>query len=453
MRPLNHLIVSVSTPRHAQAWEVLLRRSYPNLQIHVVDEDWQGKAGNGLGTLYAFHKANQRSDLIAEMEKGASVTIYHTAGSAKRLYPLVAVENNNKGALQLPSLKEGRPLTLLEAVIQQTMPLAEPGRLSVFWGDQLFFPSIKPRAAKAAIEIFSKKISFPTPSQWEKNHLERYGLIARSHQKTLLFDKISRQKFQQLIDQQTIDSKNTFATSLGCFSINIEMLQHLLDLFDNELQEKRGNADTDPHFWMPLILDQETYLQLRGDPMKSHYQRMQKGIPHSQSLFDTIDIGADGSWWDFGSTSNYFDSVMALTRPEGQPLREFFQITKPTYPSLDIDPSSVLINCSIGKGRIRNSVLVNVVADEINIEDSVLIGAGAQKISSYQSLGYKIRDRQQINLSKGSVRSDWFNPRTNEWVILETTKERCGKEDWEQLIGNNAYRWSEVEMINSGPSS
>ena len=449
---MNHLIVSVSNPHHCHAWEYLLQQIYPNLRVHVVDEDWEGKAGNGLGTLYAFHKTQKKHNLIADMEQGASVTIYHTAGSGKRLYPLVATENNNKGAVQLPALTDDRPLTLLEAVIRQTISLAHPGRLTVFWGDQLFFPTVRPRAPQTAIEIFSKELPFPNHSLWQERHLNRYGLIAHNARKeVLLFDKIEEANFLELIDNKIIDPKGSFATSLGCFSLEINLLQQLLHLFRDEILEKKGSADTDPHFWMPLILDRETYLQLTGSSMESHYQKMRNGISLSQPIFDTINIGGDSPWWDFGSTVSYFNSCKALTSPEGQSLRDFFELDPTPSPYLDIDKSSILINCSIGRGYIRNSVLMNVVADEIDVEESILIGARAPKIFSHKSLGYKIRDQEPINLTDGSVRSDWFNPQTKEWVILETHQQSCGKEDWEKLIGNNPYRWSEVESINTRP--
>ena len=54
--------------------------------------------------------------------------------------PLPGSENNNKPGVKLPvTVAEGQPVSILEAVIQQTGIYAayRKGRLSVFWGDQV----------------------------------------------------------------------------------------------------------------------------------------------------------------------------------------------------------------------------------------------------------------------------------------------------------------------------
>ena len=72
--------------------------------VLAVSEDWSPSgAGNGLGTLYAFQKANLASmekygvDLEKELGEGKiSAALFHTAGKGTRLAPLPASENNNK---------------------------------------------------------------------------------------------------------------------------------------------------------------------------------------------------------------------------------------------------------------------------------------------------------------------------------------------------------------------
>ena len=76
--------------------------NYP--MVLAVSEDWSPSgAGNGLGTLYAFRKANLASvekygvDLEKELGEGKiSAALFHTAGKGTRLAPLPASENNNK---------------------------------------------------------------------------------------------------------------------------------------------------------------------------------------------------------------------------------------------------------------------------------------------------------------------------------------------------------------------
>lgn len=75
--------------------------------VLAVSEDWNdaGGAGNGLGTLYAWHKAVALAgekvgadwNLNDELSQGRiSAALYHTAGKGTRLAPLPAGENNNK---------------------------------------------------------------------------------------------------------------------------------------------------------------------------------------------------------------------------------------------------------------------------------------------------------------------------------------------------------------------
>merc|ERR1719159_884315 len=78
-------------------------------RVFCVHEDWDGGAGNGLGTLYAFRKACAKGatsgvDLAQRLRDGAAVAIYHTAGKGTRLAPLPGSENNNKPGVKLPGL-------------------------------------------------------------------------------------------------------------------------------------------------------------------------------------------------------------------------------------------------------------------------------------------------------------------------------------------------------------
>ena len=143
--------------------------------ILVVDEDWAaGGAGNGLGTLYAYQKAAAAArskhgiDLEAALREGKSVSLYHTAGKGTRLAPLPGSEANNKPGVKLAAmakLVDGRAsnMSILEAVILQTGIYASSrkGRISVFWGDQVFVPSYMQGSATEPLESAS---STPNPS-------------------------------------------------------------------------------------------------------------------------------------------------------------------------------------------------------------------------------------------------------------------------------------------------
>jgi len=100
------VIICTSDDHQAAYWMEQLSQSCPHSKVLAVSEDWlaPGGAGNGLGTLYAWHKACTLAqarydgmDLAAALRDGSvSASLYHTAGKGTRMAPLPASENNNK---------------------------------------------------------------------------------------------------------------------------------------------------------------------------------------------------------------------------------------------------------------------------------------------------------------------------------------------------------------------
>ena len=128
----DYIIVCCSNLSAENFWQARLEQTVKEVTgvaatVLCVHEDWNGGAGNGLGTLYAFQKATAKAgkDLIAAMKGGASVAIYHTAGKGTRLAPLPGAENNNKPGVKLPGMVTiggfQRPVSILESVIKQVL--------------------------------------------------------------------------------------------------------------------------------------------------------------------------------------------------------------------------------------------------------------------------------------------------------------------------------------------
>ena len=117
-----------------------------------------------------------------------SAALYHTAGKGTRLAPLPGAENNNKPGVKLPATAplgvDGAvvPLTILESVVKSTGIYASSrkGRLSVFWGDQVFVPtkSYEYDAKRAHADILCMLAPMPSASEWSAKGLEKYGLVA-----------------------------------------------------------------------------------------------------------------------------------------------------------------------------------------------------------------------------------------------------------------------------------
>ena len=74
------------------------------------------------------------------------------------------------------------PLTILESVVKSTGIYASSrkGRLSVFWGDQVFVPtkSYEYDAKRAHADILCMLAPMPSASEWAAKGLEKYGLVA-----------------------------------------------------------------------------------------------------------------------------------------------------------------------------------------------------------------------------------------------------------------------------------
>ena len=54
---------------------------------------------------------------------------------------------------------------------------------------------------------------------------------------------------------KTLGSIKQVGTSLGSFSLTAALLSALLNEFSSELDTKKGQLDSDPHWWMPMTCD------------------------------------------------------------------------------------------------------------------------------------------------------------------------------------------------------
>lgn len=464
------VIVTTGTKHEEEFWQrhlyllqgTLLKSS---TRVVVTHEDWKEGAGNGLGTLYAFRKGLDKAknlygiDLLSEQNQGAAITVYHTAGKGMRLYPLAGSEGNNKSAVKLPSsLDRGTTLTILDAVIKQTATLTPwlKGRLAVFWGDQIFIPSIPylPEP-KHHIEILAKIRPLPTLQEWNRLSLTQYGLVARrASGEAQLVDKCDFPSFQKFLQEKKVDVEGGFGVSLGCFTLSYPVTVALLDFFKPELDKKNGRMDSDPCFWMPLTLDRETYVEIMRNKSWSkldaeqHYGRMQEFKEHfckqqgTLNFFGTADVGANSYWWDYGTLDNYFKNNMKLVSidAEAEAMRTFFNVR------LNSD-SSCLVNCDIGGGSVKNSVLIGVQADHLEVNDCLIIHSKFKKLTTHHSLLYNVQEEELFLQERGSVRADAYVE--GHHLKFYTTLGRDSKADWNVHLPGNPFSYEELYLENS----
>lgn len=469
------LIISTSSPSQAEFWEKRLPSLVkPDAVIVGVTEDWPQGAGNGLGTLYAFKQAREKIlkirnlDLFQMLKNGKSVAIYHTAGEGKRLAPLVLSEGNNKSAVKLPGRRllgdSKELLTILEAVIKQTSLYSSllRGRVSVFWADQLFIPSLSlsQTTLNAPIALFTKLLH---PLEWDQNtwdrmHLKDYGITVFDSQKTpLLLEKLTYQEISFLQRIKRIDTAKEIGISMGSFSLSGEMAMALLKEFEPELLKKRGKMDTDPDFWMPLTLDRNLYcssMMIKGVSLEDsalHYRRMQqfkhqfeKEHSSQNSFFQTIDIGAEAYWWDFGTVLHYYQNNLKLldATPEGEAMRILYLID----PSMITPDGSCLIDCNIPIFVGSHNVLAGVNAKRVDAENCLIIHTEASEIAGNSGLAYQVCEDKPLFIERDSIRSDVFLNK-NSKTALQSTLHRDGKADWQEQLAPNAFSYEKISQI------
>lgn len=480
------IIVSTSSPQQQAYWSERFQRlgKYvfkSDAIVLTILEDWPGGAGNGFGSLYAFQKAAELAkekygvNLVSALKQKKSIAMYHTAGYGQRLAPLTCSELNNKSAVKLPcTLGEQEDLlTILEAVIKQTAVFSDcnQGRLSIFWGDQLFIPENLPiTSPQSHVEILAKFDLAPNEEKWKKEGLDSYGLITRSkstQEKTFSFqaiDKMTFEEYSKFIKDKKVCCDEHLGISLGCPSLSLELLEELLAEFSEELSSKKNKMDIDPEFWFPATIDVDTYcyfMQKNGtDQQKAlathrrvqaflaRFQRKHNDLP----FFAARDIGSKSYWWDYGTCLNYYQNNLKLleTSQEADAMKLFFGIKKAQkHSECDIDSQSILINCKIGHGKIRNSLLINVNASEVNMNQSLAINVTSPKVHAEKSLIYNAIDREQVSLKETEIRADLFILERHENISFFTTFQRNNKKDWQIRLTNNWCSYADATQINA----
>ncbi len=461
------VIISVVNAEQEAYWQERLELSrgqvLKNNAFHiVVSEDWQGGAGNGLGSLYAYQKAREKAfvqhkvDIYQKQREGYSIALYHTAGEGKRLYPLTASEYGNKSAVKLPSLINingvDEPITLLEAVIRQTNIYANArrGRLSVFWADQLFVPSTPPEyTSRHHADLLVKLIPMPTEDEWQQKELHKYGLITLNKEgKAQHIEKSDYKTIKRLISEGTISISGGVGVSLGSFSLSTPFTFALLQEFQPELIQKNSKMDSDPYFWMPLTLDQKSYIEMFGkdnaDEAKNHFLRMQYFKNHflgkypDTNLFGIVDIGVGGFWWDLGTIDGYFNNLMKLTQNsvEGYLLRELFR--------LEQNHEQIILNSHIGKGKILSSIVVGTIADELNVENSIIINSTFKVMRASHSLFYNVLEEEPLAFQENTVRADTYLPSKEQHIKIYAERTQDSKKLWSTQLPNNQLSYESI---------
>lgn len=457
------VIVSTSTLEQEYYWQQRLEETKGSIlkphALHIaVHEDWAGGGGNGLGSFYAYQKAREKAyvnykvDIFQRQREGASVALYHTAGEGKRLYPLIASEYGNKGAIKLPSTIKGHdePLTLLEAVIKQTSIYApaRKGRFSVFWADQLFIPSNSPDyLPRHHADIFVKLMPMPTEEEWIQKELSRYRMIAinkEGHAQHI--DKSDFATIKKLIASGKMSISGGLSMSLGSFSLSSPLTFAFMQEFQPELIQKNIKMDSDPYFWMALSMDQPSYIQAmlkRGvseEEAKNHHLRLGYFKNHFTSkfpdpgFFGIVDIGQGSFWWDFGSIDSYFNNLLKLTQNtvEGYLLRDFFKLEQ---------------NFNT-KSKVASSIIVGSHAEKMEVENCIVINSSFKELRASGCLFYNVLEEEDLDKTS-IVRADTYLSSESKQIKIYAEREQDNKKIWHTKLPNNSTSFEELSKVLS----
>jgi len=467
-------------------------------EVVVVHEDWEGGAGNGLGSLYAYKKACDKSgkDLAEVASNGGSLVIYHTAGKGTRLAPLPGSEGNNKPGVKLPSIvklaqqegtgkfEQSSLLTILEAVIIQTSlyATAHCGRLAVYWGDQVFVPTENPEyTPDHHADIMAKLGEFPTEEGWIKGGLEKYGLVAVSpNSHAVQLEKVSYQTAKENLPAECLKS-GKIGTSLGSFSISVSLLSAFLTEFATELEGKTGKLDTDPHWWMPMTLNATTYQKImlsKNEPeasIKAHFDRMEafktnflstveKEPAHKKTdtvlsnehVLGGVGIGPDCYWWDYGQLKLYTKNMLLATKDdtEAAAYRLFLKVSqeKRTETSqlgeCKVDKPSVVLCSELKAGKVKDSVVAKCRIGTLEVEDSILVNVTAPSVKGKGLVLYNVASNVALDYDKDTVRADVFSPQEGgETTVIQTNVEVDGGQAWDDKQ-KNTKSYADVHKDN-----
>jgi hypothetical protein len=363
-------------------------------------------------------------------------------------------------------------MTVLEAVIKQTGVYAasRKGRLSVFWGDQVFLPSAPfVYTPSHHVDIMCTLLgdSAPTAEEWTAQGLEKYGVIAvlkGEARNAAQVEKVNHATAVKMLG--SLGDIGQVGPSLGSFSVSAAILQGLCNEFATELAEKTAKLDTDPHFWMPLTLPKAEYATLMAqkgideDVSNSHHDRMaafKTTLDLSEmGLFGAIDVGKDACWWDYGLLKLYSKNNLKLLQDDNDAklLRTFVGITdKKAYSSVAetaMDEPSVVLACKIGSGSITNSVLCAVTTNEVSADGAIIVNCVAPKITAGKgAILYNLISSEEIVAGEGDVHVS-VTDESGDSMVLKSHIDIDGGNNWKVKLDVNEVTFEDVFTKNQG---
>ena len=361
--------------------------------------------------------------------------------------------------------------------------------MSVFWGDQVFLPSTASfrQAPTHHADILCTLLgdTAPTAEEWTAQGLDKYGVIAvvgsadkddsaGQPLEAAQVEKVSHATATQML--AALGRIQQVGPSLGSFSVSAQFLEALCTEYQAELDAKTAKLDTDPHFWMPLTLPQDSYIflmQQKGTPeaeSKAHYARMltmkqaflEATKDDGMGLFGAVNVGKDACWWDYGQLKLYSANCRLLLEHnslQANLLRQFLGLPTDTHQidatvaeSTVVDDISYVFQSQIGGGTIEKSLIAHVATPLLEAEGAILVNCAstASIRAGPGAVGYNLLDEtgEGIVVGPGEVMVG-VTDETGSTMRLKSRMDIDGGQAWKQVLdGLNDVSFEQVHAKN-----
>ncbi len=361
--------------------------------VPVPESGWTGRAGNGLGTLFAIDNASTvlGKDLVAEVKRGKSLLLVHTAGEGTRNVLTRTVKN--KALIEVPNL------TILEGVIKQFQEFAIPGRIMVTWGDQFLLLEDTPDAIRECA-LTTHVLLFGLKTELTETIASTYGIqIVRGENggaccELLAFEDTRNYEAAKRLVQQW---QGEVMVNMGMFALSGLAAERMLEVFSPELTARRGKFNSD-ELWQAWLLPEyeaEPWLRERADRLKQDLLERAPGV-----FLKSYPLSERTIWLDFGTNERYYESVMKLLADNevGRQLRRFLAVDLASVATGCTISCSVYERSAIAAGEVKESVIMNTTAKHAELEGACVLNATLNRIKGKRCVVYNVVDHDELEV-------------------------------------------------------
>ena len=392
--------------------------------VPVYESDWNGRAGNGFGTLFAIENASNAigRDLVDEVKRGKSVLIVHTAGEGTR--NLLTRTVKNKALIEVPNL------TLLEGVIKQFQDFAIPSRILVTWGDQFLLVEDSPEeirncAQKTHVMLFGKK------TELTEEIASTYGIqivkcVDGDGCELLDFEDTRNYEVAKMLVQKW---KGDVMVNMGMFALSGVAADRMLDAFSDALAEREGKLNSDELWqtWISPEYEADDWLCARADRLKNELSSAEP-----RTLIRSYPLSGRTIWEDFGTNANYYKSMMKLLEADdvGHRLREFLGVEVCSVSAGCKVSCSIHEHVSFEDGVVKDSVIVNSMAKYAELEQACVINSTLNRIKGKRCVVYNVVDHAELEVEDCVVVDAYHPIKGKIRLTIRIGEERGPKDDW-----------------------